>query len=57
MTEYEIDELIDESIEGKHARRNGKSIDDNPHPPGTKISNAWLRGWRLEDLSFTVKSR
>ena len=45
----DVDELIDESVEGKHARREGKPLDDCPHPWGTAVGNAWRRGWELED--------
>jgi hypothetical protein len=43
------DELIDESIEGKHARREGALLGHCPHPLGSSLGNAWRRGWVLED--------
>ena len=37
--------VSEEWLEGKDARRDGLSKDDNPYPPGTRDSNDWNRGW------------
>ena len=43
-----LDQLIDETSEGKLAFRDGVDRDACPHPPGTALGNAWCRGWDRE---------
>ena len=40
--------VSDETVEGWHARREGKSRNP-PHPEGTRDAANWLRGWDFED--------
>jgi len=42
--------------DGKDARRAGRSIQANPHIPGTREYSAWDEGWSLED-SFIRKAQ
>lgn len=47
MTE---DEARDLKLDGKAARRDGLTRDDNPHPIGTTDHNRWDEGWLIQDI-------
>lgn len=44
-----LDELIDCSIEGRQARREGKLLTDNPYPIGSGFYNVWKKYWEIKD--------
>ncbi len=49
------EELIDDSIEGRHARRDDLPRGDNPHALGTCSHRFWKWGWDEEDKRLTKK--
>lgn len=46
----------EETLEGKHARRQGKPRNP-PHPEGSRDANDWLKGWDHEDRMIANRER
>lgn len=41
----EQDAVVDAHNDGLAAGKGGKNRTDNPHPPGSKLEDAWAKGW------------